>query len=147
MFDIGWGEFLVIGIVALIVIGPKELPGVIRTIGQAMSKLRRMASEFQGQFQEAMREAEMSELKKQVDEMTDTARGFSNFDPLESVRKDMDGLMESGGVKTSPPATPTTTDLVPMEGQNLPAPTVSPGSAEPKVADAPAPKPAAEGRA
>ena len=68
MFDIGWGEFLLIGIVALIVIGPKELPGVLRTLGQWMTKLRRMASEFQGQFQEAMREAEMADLKKQVDD-------------------------------------------------------------------------------
>ena len=58
MFEIGWGELLIIGIVALIAIGPKELPGVLRTLGQWMSKLRRMASEFQGQFQEAMREAE-----------------------------------------------------------------------------------------
>ena len=69
MFDIGWSELLVIGIVALIVIGPKELPGVLRTLGQWMGKIRRMASEFQGQFQEAMREAEIAELKKEIDEM------------------------------------------------------------------------------
>ena len=43
MFDIGWGELLLIGIVALIVIGPKELPGALRTLGQWMGKLRRMA--------------------------------------------------------------------------------------------------------
>ena len=70
MFDIGWGELVVIGVVALIVIGPKELPTVLRTVGQWMSKIRRMAAEFQGQFQEAMREAEMADLKKQVDETT-----------------------------------------------------------------------------
>ena len=68
MFDIGWSELLVIGVVALIAIGPKELPGVLRSVGQWMGKIRRMASEFQGQFQEAMREAEMADLKKQVDE-------------------------------------------------------------------------------
>jgi len=61
MFDIGWGELLLIGVVALIVIGPKELPGALRTLGQWMGKLRRMASEFQGQFQEAMREAELAD--------------------------------------------------------------------------------------
>jgi sec-independent protein translocase protein TatB len=66
MFEIGWGELLIIGIVALIAIGPKELPGVLRTLGQWMSKLRRMASEFQSQFHEAMREAELADLKKQV---------------------------------------------------------------------------------
>ena len=46
MFDIGWGELLVIGIVALVVIGPKELPGVVRTLGQTVAKLRRMAFEM-----------------------------------------------------------------------------------------------------
>jgi sec-independent protein translocase protein TatB len=84
MFDIAWGEFVVIGVVALIVIGPKELPGVLRAIGQWTTKIRRMASEFQGQFQEALREAEMADLKKEVDTLTDTAKGFtSQFeDPL-----------------------------------------------------------------
>ena len=69
MFDIGWGELVVIGVVALIAIGPKELPTVLRTVGQWMGKIRRMATEFQGQFQEAMREAEMADLKKQADEL------------------------------------------------------------------------------
>lgn len=69
MFDIGWGELVVIGIVALIAIGPKELPTVLRTLGQYMAKIRRMASDFQGQFQEAMREAEMADLKKQAEDL------------------------------------------------------------------------------
>ena len=55
MFDIGWSELVVIAVVALIAIGPKELPGVLRMVGQWMGKARKMASEFQGQFQEAMR--------------------------------------------------------------------------------------------
>jgi sec-independent protein translocase protein TatB len=85
MFDIAWGEFVVIAVVALIVIGPKELPGVLRAIGQWTTKIRRMAAEFQGQFQEALREAEMADLKKEVDNLndtfTDTAKGFtSQFD-------------------------------------------------------------------
>jgi sec-independent protein translocase protein TatB len=84
MFDIAWGEFVVIAVVALIVIGPKELPGVLRAIGQWTTKIRRMAAEFQGQFQEALREAEMADLKKEVDTLSDTAKGFtSQFeDPL-----------------------------------------------------------------
>ena len=78
MFDIAWGEFVVIAVVALIVIGPKELPGVLRAIGQWTTKIRSMAAEFQGQFQEALREAEMADLKKEVD---DAAKGFtSQFD-------------------------------------------------------------------
>ena len=81
MFDIAWGEFVVIAVVALIVIGPKELPAVLRAIGQWTAKIRRMAAEFQGQFQEALREAEMADLKKEVDNLNDAARGFtSQFD-------------------------------------------------------------------
>jgi sec-independent protein translocase protein TatB len=67
MFDFSWGELLLIGAVALIVIGPKELPAVLRAVGQWTTKIRRMAGEFQSQFQEAMREAEMADLKKEVD--------------------------------------------------------------------------------
>jgi sec-independent protein translocase protein TatB len=81
MFDIGWSELLVIAVVALVAIGPKELPTVLRTLGQWMTKLRRMASEFQNQFHEAMREAEMADLKKEVDNLNDAAKGFtSQFD-------------------------------------------------------------------
>jgi sec-independent protein translocase protein TatB len=84
MFDINWSELVVIGVVALIVIGPKELPAVLRGIGQWTTKIRRMAGEFQSQFQEAMREAEMADLKKQVDELGDAAKGVaSSFDPLD----------------------------------------------------------------
>jgi sec-independent protein translocase protein TatB len=94
MFDIGWGELLLIGVVALIVIGPKELPGTLRTLGQWMGKLRRMASEFQGQFQEAMREAELADLKKQVDDMTSQAQSYANFDPVSEVRKEFENTQQ-----------------------------------------------------
>jgi sec-independent protein translocase protein TatB len=87
MFDISWGEFLLI---ALIVIGPKELPAVLRTVGQWMTKLRRMANEFQGQFQEAIREAEMADLKKEVDDLATQAKSYTNFDPLGDVQKEIE---------------------------------------------------------
>src|SRR5262245_17015841 len=81
MFGIEWSEYLVIAVVALIVIGPKELPAVLRAIGQWTAKVRRMAAEFQGQIQEAMREAEMADLKKEVDNLSAQAKGFtSQFD-------------------------------------------------------------------
>ncbi len=83
MFDIAWSELLIIGIVALVVIGPKELPGVLRSIGQMMSKVRRMASEFQGQFNEAMREAELDDLRKQAEKLN------MNVNPLESVKDEI----------------------------------------------------------
>jgi sec-independent protein translocase protein TatB len=91
MFDIGWGELVVIGIVALIAIGPKELPTVLRTLGQYMGKVKRMAAEFQGQFQEAMREAEMADLKKQADELTSAITDATKFDPLADIDNDSNG--------------------------------------------------------
>ena len=89
MFDIGWSEFLVIAVVALIAIGPKELPGVLRMVGQWMGKARKMAAEFQGQFQEAMREAEMADLKKSFDEVKEAASGFSGGNIMSSLQKDV----------------------------------------------------------
>ena len=90
MFDIGWSELLVIGVVALIAIGPKELPGVLRAVGHWMGKIRRMASEFQGQFQEAMREAELADVKKQFDDMSSVTGDLTKFDPLADVQKDIE---------------------------------------------------------
>src|SRR5215510_3998697 len=109
MFEIGWSELLLIAVVALIAIGPKELPTVLRTLGQWMSKLRRMASEFQSQFQEAMREAEMADLKKQVDEMTSQAQSYANFDPVSEVRRELESTqqqIESSMADTTGAATP-----------------------------------------
>jgi sec-independent protein translocase protein TatB len=89
MFDIGWSEIAVIAVVALIAIGPKELPGVLRMVGQWMGKARKMASEFQGQFQEAMREAEMADLKKSFDEVKEAASGFTGGNIMTSLQKDV----------------------------------------------------------
>src|SRR5450432_4910985 len=88
MFDIGWSELVVIAVVALIAIGPKELPGVLRMVGQWMGKARKMAAEFQGQFQEAMREAEMADLKKTFDEVKEAASGFAG-NVMTSLQKDV----------------------------------------------------------
>jgi sec-independent protein translocase protein TatB len=90
MFDIGWGELLLIGIVALIAIGPKELPGALRALGQWIRKIRGMASEFQNQFHEAMREADLADLKKEVDEMAAKAQSYAHYDPMEDIRKDIE---------------------------------------------------------
>lgn len=103
MFDIGWSELLVIGIVALIAIGPKELPGALRALGQWMAKIRRMAAEFQGQFQEAMREAEVEQLRKDMDEMAAKAKSYTQFDPLEDVRKDVERTMSDQPAATATP--------------------------------------------
>src|SRR6516162_5074387 len=93
MFDIGWSEFVLIAVVALIAIGPKELPGVLRTVGQWMTKARRMAAEFQSQFQEAMREAEMADLKKSFDEVREAASGFGGGNIMTSLEKDVSNAL------------------------------------------------------
>jgi sec-independent protein translocase protein TatB len=69
MFDIGWSELLVIGIVALLVIGPKELPQAFRTLGQWTAKARALAREFQGHVDELMRESQVEDMKREFNEM------------------------------------------------------------------------------
>jgi sec-independent protein translocase protein TatB len=74
MFDIGWSELLVIAVVAIVVVGPKELPRLMRGFGHYAGKLRRAAAEFQRQFEDAMREAEIDEVKKAIESVkTETA--------------------------------------------------------------------------
>lgn len=119
MFDIGWSELVLIGVVALVAIGPKELPGVLRMVGQWMGKARKMAAEFQGQFQEAMREAEMADLKKSFDEVKEAASGLTGGGLMTSLQKDVsdalrvDALDKPAETSTAttvvePPASPTT---------------------------------------
>lgn len=69
MFDIAWSELLIIAVVALVVVGPKDLPKVLRVAGQWMGKVRRMAGEFQAQVNEAIREAELDDVKKSVEDL------------------------------------------------------------------------------
>ena len=141
MFEIGWSELLLIGIVALIAIGPKELPTVLRTLGQWMSKLRRMASEFQNQFQEAMREAEMADLKKQVDEMTSQAQSYANFDPVGEVRRELESTQQQiEGAMVNPAGAATPSPPVAAEPSTSPADAALPAA---PATDAAAPPPAA----
>jgi sec-independent protein translocase protein TatB len=98
MFDIGWSELVVIAVVALIAIGPKELPGVLRMVGQWMGKARKMAAEFQGQFQEAMREAEMADIKKSFDEVKEAATGITSGNIMTSLQKDVSDSLQIGDI-------------------------------------------------
>ena len=142
MFNFGWGELVLIGIVALIAIGPKELPTVLRTIGQALGKVRRMANEFQGQFQEALREADVADLKKHADDMTssfnETVTDFTKYDPLSETQKDLEKGLDLDSLGDTKPADTTTAeisaDAAPAE---LPPPADQTAAAAP-LPDAPA---------
>ena len=93
MFDLDISKMIIVGIVALAVIPPKDLPRVMRTVGQTIGKMRRMASEFQGQFMEAMREvereADLESVKKEFQAINDQAKIDTSFDPVSMVRDDV----------------------------------------------------------
>ena len=93
MFDLDISKMIIVGIVALAVIPPKDLPRVMRTVGQTIGKMRRMATEFQGQFMEAMREvereADLDSVKKEFQAISDQAKIDTTFDPVGMVRDDV----------------------------------------------------------
>jgi sec-independent protein translocase protein TatB len=110
MFDIGWTELVVIAVVAIVVIGPKDLPRAMRTVGQFTGKLRRMAREFQGQFNEALREAELEDVKKsiqdiaKVDPVADIRAETAKID--KSIRAELDKAVPADGEIMKPIAAP-----------------------------------------
>jgi sec-independent protein translocase protein TatB len=145
MFDISWGKLVIIGVVALLVIGPKELPGVLRMVGQWMGKMRRMASEFQGQFQEAMREAEMADLKKQFD---DTAASFTSAIDPSGMKADIEKMIQDpvaplapaatdSASATATPATPPSDPAAPLATPATNTPAATPPSDPVALATAP----------
>jgi len=105
-FDIGWTEIALIGGVALIAIGPKELPGALRTAGQWVGKARRLAQDFQNQFQEALREADIADMKKQFDDAA-TAAAAAPTNLFGSTVKDVKGALALDPPEASAPNTST----------------------------------------
>ncbi|WP_165839051.1 Sec-independent protein translocase protein TatB [Roseicella frigidaeris] len=141
MFDLAWSEIALIGVVALVVIGPKDLPEAIRGLARGVQKLRRMAGEFQSQADELVREANLEEVRSSINEI----RNFNFRDTVER-HVDSDGTIRRSftedPLKTdyaAPPsataATPAAPDAAPpaMEGT-----TASPVSAEPPPPAVPA---------
>jgi len=94
MFDIDAGKILVVGVVALLVIGPKDLPRVLRTVGQTVGKMRRMAAEFQNQFMEAIKEADLEDVKKEISAINESAKIDGSFDPASLMRSEITSAVE-----------------------------------------------------
>jgi sec-independent protein translocase protein TatB len=133
MFDIGWSELLVIGVVALVVIGPKELPGVVRMLAQNIGKLRKMAGEFQSQFTDAMREVELSELKKDAEKLVSDTKSTLSFDALDELQKTGQEIQKS-----------LTEPMQSLQSTLTSATEPAPVTATPTPPETPASKPASE---
>ncbi|WP_029007281.1 Sec-independent protein translocase protein TatB [Azospirillum halopraeferens] len=118
MLDIGWPELMVIAVVALVIIGPKDLPKAVYGVGKWVRKARMVAREFQGHLDDMMREAELDDIKKQALK----ARDFSVTRELEKA-VDPDGKMKAAF------------DLPPVEGVTA-AKAADAGSATAAPADA-----------
>lgn len=110
-FDVGGTELLVIAAVALIVVGPKDLPVLLRKLGQFVGKIRGMANEFRASFDEMARQSELDELRKEVQAMRDgqytapmrdAAAQAADAGHVDQVFADIDASLNSGAVKVSP---------------------------------------------
>jgi sec-independent protein translocase protein TatB len=142
MFDIGWSELLVIAVVALVVIGPKELPATLRTIGKMTARARKMAGEFRSQFDEAMREAELDDVRQTISDA-------QKLNPVNSLREAMNPLRQMGNdikadlqrstTSDKPDATSTPAEPVSEPSMGLPETSVAPAISGAPAVVAPAP--------
>lgn len=110
MFDIGWTEMLVIAIVMIVVVGPKDLPKMLRTFGRTTAKMRGMAADFQKQFNDALKEAELDDVKKSVDSLRSlnpAAEIRKQLNPFEQAAADVRSGVE-GVMKPKPAVDPVT---------------------------------------
>ncbi|HEV7463101.1 MAG TPA: Sec-independent protein translocase protein TatB [Methyloceanibacter sp.] len=120
MFDIGWSELLVIAVVAIVVVGPKDLPRLMRTFGHYAGKLRRAAADFQRQFEEAMRESEVEEVRKAIESVRDET---PSLDLKASIDKPvMLPKPQTAPTSAQSPASPAAAPASAVEAKPKPAP-------------------------
>jgi sec-independent protein translocase protein TatB len=140
MFDIGWSEILVIAVVAIVVIGPKDLPAALRAFGKWTGKMKRMARDFQSQFNEALREAELDDVKKMASDVRREIADATRIDPMADLRKDVAKTQTDIATGLAKPADPELKQLAADTGVDEPAPVAEP-KIEPPAAVLPAPEP------
>lgn len=122
MLDVGWTELVVIAIVLIIVVGPKDLPPMLRTFGRMMTKMRGMAADFRHQFDEALREADLDDVRKTIND----ARSLN---PANTLREAMNPLRQMGNEIKA--------DLQRSTRPDTPVMTPQPGETAPVAAPAP----------
>jgi len=122
MFGIDGIEFLIILIVVIVVVGPKDLPKMMRAFGQATTRMRKTAMEFRRHFDEAMREAELGDLAdtlKDVQKLDPRKNLTEIFDPIREVTSDIKAsLTDTPSVSSSPPASIPLEEAMPVKNQN-----------------------------
>lgn len=132
MFDIGWTELLIVATVAILVVGPKDLPRMLRSFGKTVGSLKRMANEFQGQFSDALREAE---TQAGLDDAKDSMADLHKINPLKDFKDSINPLNDIGkDINTSLNA-----DVKPDSGTAEAGKTTNGASAEPSTASTDAP--------
>lgn len=99
MFDIGWSELLLVAVLALVFVGPKDLPRLMRTAGRYVGKMRAMAREFQQSFEDLARESELEELRQQVAELRN-----QTVAPLADIRRSIETSGTSAKAEAEPAA-------------------------------------------
>ncbi|HXP30816.1 MAG TPA: Sec-independent protein translocase protein TatB [Stellaceae bacterium] len=137
MFDFAWSEMALIAVVALIVIGPKDLPRVLRTVGIWVRKARAIAREFQGSIEDMVREVELDEVKRHVEQATrfNLEEEFTKtVDPEGELRRSLAEPVLANPLADAPPASAPAI-LQPAEALPLPAP--APEASGPQHAEPP----------
>lgn len=119
MFDIGWTEMALIAAVAIIVIGPKDLPMALKTVGQWIAKARAMAREFQGSVDEMIRESEIDKLKKDVEE---AASKLDVTKEIQATTAEIEKSLEMPAIEMDPLKDPPKLDEKPVESVAAPPP-------------------------
>ncbi len=136
MFDLGWSEILVIAVVAILVVGPKDLPRLMKTAGEWMGKARRMASHFQAGVDEMIRQAELEDLRKELNTIRRDLKAPVTMDPRTTTTPPPDNLMVSLGENEAEAKTPAPLPLPgPIEGPIAPPapPQAEAVAVEPKI--------------
>ena len=125
MFDIGWSELLILAVVAILVVGPRDLPRMMRAVGKYAGKMRRTANEFKAQFDDAIRESELDDLRKELEEVREV-------NPIRDIQKSLTDLdptkidSDTGSKTAKPKATDDAAVASPDAEEGILPPTIEP---------------------